>query len=426
MEIKKAGFFNPADFWYNCFMTSKITIQNKLKFILSKYSIHNFEPLFKNFPLDKSHISFINKSVHNFLACRDLDKGYILYKCNSCGHSHKIALSCKSRLCPTCGFKYSATWTENISKDIIQCPHRHVIFTIPKQCREFFFYDRTLLSKLASAINSIFKYQFQHTYKKNLRVNYVPKSSNKFFTLSDVIHYGLITVIHSFGRDLKWNPHIHAIVSLGGFNKSFDFLNFKHFNVDSIAGQWKFHVLNIISKGKYPNNDIKLKAKKIINDLYKINIRFFFNVGDGYINNNKSVIKYLGRYLARAPIAEYKISNISHDSVTFFFYDLKFNKKKTFVTMPINQFISQIIIHLPPKNFKMISRFGFYARRKSHKLIKAIEPFKNTYVNSNFSWYERQSFNTFNINPFICPKCNVKMRVWEFYHYLYPPTRIYI
>ena len=100
-------------------MTNKITIQNKLKFILSKYSIHNFEPLFKNFSLDKSHISFINKSVHNFLACRDIDKGYILYKCNSCGHSHKIALSCKSRLCPTCGFKYSATWTENISKDII-------------------------------------------------------------------------------------------------------------------------------------------------------------------------------------------------------------------------------------------------------------------------------------------------------------------
>ena len=73
------------------------------------------------------------------------------------------------------------------------------------------------------------------------------------------------------------------------------------------------------------------------------------------------IIKYLGRYLARAPIAEYKISHISDDSVTFFFYDLKLDKKKTF-----------------------------------------------------------------GINPFICPKCNIKMKVWEFYHYLYPPTRIYI
>ncbi|WP_315940554.1 transposase [Fusobacterium necrophorum] len=28
---------------------------------------------------------------------------------------------------------------------------------------------------------------------------------------SDILHYGLITVIHSFGQDLKWNSHVHAI-----------------------------------------------------------------------------------------------------------------------------------------------------------------------------------------------------------------------
>ena len=171
---------------------------------------------------------------------------------------------------------------------------------------------------------------------------------------------------------------------------------------------------------------IRLKAKNTVNLLYKIDKRFFFDIGNGHINNNKGIIKYLGRYLARAPIAEYKISSISHDSVSFFFYDLKLNKKKTFVTMPLSKFITQILIHLPPKNFKMISRFGFYARRKSQKLTKAMKTFKTPAVSSNFSWYERQMFNTFNINPFVCPKCNIKMKVSEFYHHLYPPTRIYI
>ena len=94
--------------------------------------------------------------------------------------------------------------------------------------------------------------------------------------------------------------------------------------------------------------------------------------------------------------------------------------------MPLSKFITQILIHLPPKNFKMISRFGFYARRKSHKLTNAIQAFKTSAVSSNFPWYERQIFNTFGINPFVCPKCNIKMKVSEFYHYLYPPTRIYI
>ena len=407
-------------------MTSKITIQNKLKYIFSKFIIQDFLSLFNKLHFSDKHISFINESINKFLACKDLDKAYILIKCSSCGQSHKIPLSCKSRLCPSCGFKYSATWTENIQKDIFPCNHRHVLFTIPEQCRQFFFYDRTLLPKLTSAINDIFKYQFQHTYSKNQRVNTIPKSSHKYFTPSDVIHFGLITVIHTFGRDLKWNPHIHAIVSLGGFNKFFQFIHFKFFNVNSIAGQWKFHVLDIIANGQYPNQKIHNMAKNTVSLLYNTDKRFFFNVGDGNINNNKGIIKYLGRYLARAPIAEYKILSISDEFVSFFFYDLKNNKKKSIVTLSIHDFISRILIHLPPKNFKMISRFGFYARRKSHNLIKALEDFKKQSHSSAFSWYQRQMYHTFGINPFICPKCNIRMIVWEFYHYLYPPARIYI
>ena len=131
-----------------------------------------------------------------------------------------------------------------------------------------------------------------------------------------------------------------------------------------------FLSLILFSNGKYPNHHICLKAKNTVNLLYKIDKRFL-------INNNKGIIKYLGRYLARAPIAKYKISSISHDSVSFFFYDLKL---KPSVTMPLSKFITQILIHLPPKNFKMISRFGFYAIRKSQKLTKAIQAFKTSAV----------------------------------------------
>ena len=63
---------------------------------------------------------------------------------------------------------------------------------------------------------------------------------------------------------------------------------------------------------------------------------------------------------------------------------------------------------------------------KGEVILLYIQAFKTSAVSSNFSWYERQMFNTFGINPFVCPKCNIKMKVSEFYHYLYPPTRIYI
>ena len=102
-----------------------------------------------------------------------------------------------------------------MTKDIRNVPHRHILFTIPEELRPFFFYDRKLLSKLAIAVNKIMEYQFHNMHKKIARKFKVPKSSPDYFTNSDIVHYGLITVIHTFGRDLKWNPHIHALVSLG-------------------------------------------------------------------------------------------------------------------------------------------------------------------------------------------------------------------
>ena len=82
-------------------MTNKINIQNKLKYIFSDNIIHNFALLFKETCFSYSHISFIKKSISNFIASRNLDKEYLLLKCFSYGHSHKIPLTYKSRLCPS-------------------------------------------------------------------------------------------------------------------------------------------------------------------------------------------------------------------------------------------------------------------------------------------------------------------------------------
>ena len=73
------------------------------------------------------------------------------------------------------------------------------------------------------------KYQFHNMHKKIARKFKVPKSSPNYFTNSDIIH--------TFGRDLKWNPHIHALVSLGGFTKNFTFKKLDYFHVPSIAEQ---------------------------------------------------------------------------------------------------------------------------------------------------------------------------------------------
>ena len=76
-------------------------------------------------------------------------------------------------------------------------------------------------------------------------------------------------------------------------------------------------------------------------------------------------------------------------------------------------------------NKLMVNRYGFYSRHISDKLKKAMEPFKKNIAVSKYSFYQRQMYITFGMNPFYCPECKVKMIVWEFYHYLYPPLKKY-
>ena len=81
------------------------------------------------------------------------------------------------------------------------------------------------------------KYQFHNIHKKIAWKFKVPKSSPNYFTNSDIIHYRLITAIHTFDKYLKWNPHIYALVSLGGFTKNFTFKKLDYFHVPSIVEQ---------------------------------------------------------------------------------------------------------------------------------------------------------------------------------------------
>jgi len=52
--------------------------------------------------------------------------------------------------------------------------------------------------------------------------------------------------------------------------------------------------------------------------------------------------------------------------------------------MDIDKFVQQVLIHLPPKNFKMINRFGFYGRNISTKLKDTIKKYKKRFPKSEY------------------------------------------
>ena len=94
-------------------------------------------------------------------------------------------------------------------------------------------------------------------------------------------------------------------------------------------------------------------------------------------------------------------------------------------TLHVLPLLNTRLLTLLTKNFKMVNRYGFYSRHISDRLKETIDAFRKKIAVSRYSFYQRQMYKTFGMNPFYCPVCKVKMIVWEFYHYRYPPLKKY-
>lgn len=144
----------------------------------------------------------IVENIDRMINCGDPSFGGALYGCTECGKLKFVPFRCKSRFCPSCGTMYSIDRTTAMSFKIINANHRHCIFTIDDELRHFFAEDRSLLGLLFTAVQKTILRLFHKDNKTEL---FTPR---------------FICVLHTFGRDLKWNPHIHCLVSEGGVGNS--------------------------------------------------------------------------------------------------------------------------------------------------------------------------------------------------------------
>ena len=181
---------------------------NSLMNILQKIFTDHFEEmLYIQHPRD-SVIENVEKMIH----CGDPSFGGAMYACPSCRNFKFVPFRCHSRFCPSCGNMYAIDRTTSMSFKIINVQHRHCVFTIARELRPLFLSDRSLLNSLFSSVNSVVSRMFHKDNKSEL---FTP---------------GFICVLHTFGRDLKWNPHIHCFVSEGGVGNSLRWCHKKHFN----------------------------------------------------------------------------------------------------------------------------------------------------------------------------------------------------
>ena len=337
-----------------------------------------------------------DKEVHKMINCSLHNLGASIYVCPNDDEVYFCHHTCKGRLCSSCGIKTQNMVTQNILEKCFKVKHRHITFTIPELLRIWFIDDLTTTNILFEAACETLYSVVNGKYKKT-----------RFYNLK--WKPGFFAFLHTFGRPMNFNPHIHVIfaeylINNGKFKK----ITYLDYNALSkrfmkiLLDKMEKHFGKKIFRGtknqmyqKYPNGFY------VNNKLEDDGIKF---------NSIEALIKYVVRYCSRPAIAESRILDYDGTNVKWCYTDHKKNEYHE-TTEDAFSFIKRIIKHLLPHNFKTIRSYGFY--NKPSKIPKDT----NMLVSKEKINLRRQLLNwkmliqsSFKRNPLMCPNCDIQMK----------------
>ena len=363
----------------------------------------NFEGFLEHTSMDIRPV--VIDEVHKMLSCQDPSMGHAIYECPDCHRTYCVPFTCKSRFCNTCAIKYQMDRALQISSKLIRCTHRHIVFTIPKQLRKYFLDDRNLLNILFKAAESciLFRFKRRAPLKK-----YIP---------------GIILVLHTFGKDLKWIPHIHCLVTEGASSnvpncpENDIWINFQHFDYEGFRKSFQYCLLK--SMKEYLVNTLSpddfITFKKLVNQLYKsYDNGFYVRACPFEGHNTDGAVKYLLRYFNRPAMAQSRILYYDGNYVVFYYQR---HEDNMFVIEKVHVYdlIERLIIHIPDKHFKMLRYAGLYSSHKCvhfDKLLKKLSD-SSIKIKKQFANWRARIELAFHYDPLICPFCNCSMTFSE-------------
>ena len=351
----------------------------------------------------------VKENVESMIHCKDFSKGYLTYECPNCKNLVNVGLSCNSRFCASCGNRYREERALSISKTVISRPHRQFVFSIAKELRDYFAdpLDRdNLLDILFTAVNEAFDL---------LLDSKIAKREHRQF--------GYMLFLHTYGRDLKWNPHIHALICEGFMDNKNQFHKYYYFHYEKLRKSFMFSLHNKMYTYMKSN-----KTKDKVNKFQKLIKALENRYPDGYYahgpklkdkNNNRLSVKkltsYIARYASHPAIAESRILKVNYSNATITYYydpheddlldeDDPNRLGRQIVTESVFVFMKKLVRHIPNKGFHNIRYFGFYAKHSNQDLSNLKKLYTTNEINkmkSNINWNKKMKL-TYNYEPLLC------------------------
>jgi len=271
--------------------------------------------------------------IDAIIDCRSAASGSVLYQCEDCGEPHVAARCCGNRHCPVCQQGKAEAWLIRQLERQLPTPYFMLTFTVPASLREF------LRRHPREGYGALFA-----------------ASAGAIKTLaSDDKHLGADTpgffgVLHTWGRQLQYHPHIHYVVPGGGF--------------DSVDGRWHaadrgfflpVRALSPVFRAKF--RDAMAAAgllAQIDAEVWTVN----WNVNCQPVGDAQASLKYLSRYVFKVGISEGRIVRADDAEVVFRYRKVGSQRQRTMALAPA-EFIRRFLQHVLPTGFMKVRYFGF-------------------------------------------------------------------
>ena len=285
------------------------------------------------------------KVLRALAACRTAAMGGHLDRCLDCGYERPAYNSCRNRHCPKCQAIDQARWLAGRLETLLPIPYFHVVFTLPGE----------LSAVVQRNRRRLFGLLFRAASQTLLTLGRDPDRLGA--------QLGITMVLHTWTRDLRFHPHVHALVTGGGLS-----LDGQRWVQGDACYLFPVKVISRLFRGKmldglrreHQHDELDLPEdlhsahsfSRLVDDLYNTD---WVTYAKAPFAGPRQVLAYLGRYTHRVALSNHRLLELTPDHVT-----LRTRGQKS-VTLPPPELLRRFLLHVLPPGFVRIRHYGLLA-----------------------------------------------------------------
>lgn len=322
------------------------------------------------------------KAMRAVEQCRTQALGGQVYRCPNCEQLQYSYHSCRNRHCPKCQNENAQSWLERQQDLLLPVPYFLLTFTLPAAFNEVARSHQRLLYDL------LFKTSAAATQQLAQEPRWLGGQ------------VGMVGVLHTWGRNLAYHPHIHYLVPGGGLSTDGQsWLPARHNFLLPVRA------LSRVFRGKLHQalrgtHCYALIPAKVWQQDWVVHCE---EVGSGL-----NALKYLAPYIFRVALSNNRLLKLENDRVTFRYRATETGTEKR-CTLTAEEFIHRFLQHVLPKGFVKVRYYGFFSATRRARLA-SLRQHLSQFTASSPSAETQPETNPTQAHPkFVCPHCGQLM-----------------